>query len=185
MLDSDWSTSIILISDWLVAGRYCRKKVVRDDTDPRLYNCKCGDKKLPESETELRYMLDMSIMDATSNTWVTMFDAQTLFNMTAQELNNIKEKRELEFLEVINKTRFQQMLMSVSAKVETYNGSPKLKMIVNTVRKIWTDQDENAGRNYIKRRWAEIVQIEREMDISHEEEVGVAVNGLAAFEDQH
>ena len=48
-----------------------------------------------------------------------------------------------------------------------------------------TRTDETAGRNYIKRRWAEIVQMEREMDISHEEELGVAVSGLAAFEDQH
>ena len=39
----------------LTIGGVCRKKVQSTNPDSNYYNCHCGEKNLPESQTELRY----------------------------------------------------------------------------------------------------------------------------------
>ena len=67
-------------------GRPCRKKVQEDDQNPGLYSCRCGKRNIPETETELRFMVNMNIMDTTSHVWAVMVDAVTLLQKTSEIL---------------------------------------------------------------------------------------------------
>jgi len=160
-------------------GRKCFKKVTENSSNPELYDCKCGEKKIPEGETELRYMVSLCLADCTSWVWATMFSASSLFNMTAQELHDLRIVSELNFLELVNKVQFKEAVFTVTAKVETYNQAPQLKFNVQDLDH--HDWGENSGRDHIKRRWREIIMLEEELGVSHEEEFGIAVSGTAAY----
>ena len=135
-------------------------------------------RKLPVGETELRYMVNMCLKDFTSYVWVTMFDAASLFGgNTAQELSDLKDNQLDAFLNLIREVKHTQMLFTVSAKVETFNGAPKLKLTVHSAKKIWTEETQ---KSFMRRRWQEIVALEKELDIAHEE-LGIAINGEASF----
>jgi len=160
-------------------GKKCMKKVTENPANPELYDCKCGDKKLSEGETELRYMVSLCLADCTSWVWATMFNASPLFNMTAQELNDLRIISESNFLDLVTKVQFTEAVFSVTAKVETYNQSPQLRFNIQDMDQVgW---GEEAGEQFIKRRWAEIMRLEEELGVSHEEEFGIAVSGTAAF----
>ena len=126
-------------------GRPCRKKVQEDEHNPGLYSCRCGKRKIPKSETELRFMVNMNIMDATSHVWAVMFDAVTLLNKTAQELSDLKDKDENGFLELVTDATFVQMNFTVTAKVETYNGSPKLKFTLHSAERVWAGEESSVS----------------------------------------
>ena len=99
------------------AGGVCRKKVEPTSPESKNYNCKCGERNLPESDTELRYMVNLSISDSTSDTWAVMFEAESFLGMTAQELNDKRKANEDEFEKLIKAANFVSMKFSVSAKV--------------------------------------------------------------------
>jgi len=160
-------------------GKKCMKKVTENATCPELYDCKCGDKKLSETETELRYMVSMCLADCTSWVWATMFNASSLFHMTAQELNDLRISSESKFLDLVNKIQFTEAVFHVTAKVETYNQSPQLKFNIQDMDQVgW---GEEGGRDHVKRRWLDVMRLEEELGVSHEEEFGIAVSGTAAF----
>eukprot|EP00092_Neocalanus_flemingeri_P013818 GFUD01014906.1.p1 GENE.GFUD01014906.1~~GFUD01014906.1.p1 ORF type:complete len:664 (+),score=220.39 GFUD01014906.1:118-2109(+) len=160
-------------------GKVCRKKVTENAANPELYDCKCGDKKLSEGETELRYMVSLCLADCTSWIWATMFSASSLFNMTAQELHDLRIISESNFLELVTKVQFTEAVFSVTAKVETYNQSPQLKFNIQDMEHLgW---GEEGGKDHIKRRWMEVMRLEEELGVSHEEEYGIAVSGTAAY----
>ena len=98
-------------------GKVCRKKVQPSSPENNSYNCKCGDRNLPQSETELRYMVNLCISDSTSHVWAIMFDAQSLFEMTAQELQDKKDADEREFNKLVSDVNFTTMKFSLGAKV--------------------------------------------------------------------
>ena len=64
-----------------------------------------------------RYMVNMHLMDYTSSTWAIMFDAASLFRLTAEELELKKKRNEQEFLSIISDLVFTQMKFSISVKV--------------------------------------------------------------------
>jgi len=161
-------------------GKKCMKKVTANSSDPELYDCKCGDKKLSESETELRFMVNICLADTTSSCWATFFSASSLFNMSAQELHDLRNRSESDFLDLISKKQFMEARFTVSAKVETYNQSPQLRFTVQDMEEIKWGAEEDA-KNHIKRRWEDIMAMEKELGVSHEEEYGIAVTGTAAF----
>jgi len=160
-------------------GKKCFKKVWENSSNPELYDCKCGEKKLSEGETELRYMVNLCLADCTSWVWATMFSASALFNMTAKELHDLRLVSEIDFLELVNKVQFKEAMFTVSAKVETYNQAPQLKFTIQDMDHIaW---GEESCRDHVKRRWVEIIMLEEELGVSHEEEFGIAVSGTAAY----
>ena len=85
--------------------------------DSNRYNCRCGEKNLPESQTELRYSVNLCISDSTSHAWAVMFEAESLFGLTAQELYDKKKANEDEFDKLISAANFVSMKFSLSAKV--------------------------------------------------------------------
>ena len=112
------------------AGGICRKKVEPTSPDSNRYNCRCGERNLPESDTELRFMVNLCISDCTSQVWATMFEAESLFGVTARELSDKRKANEDEFDKLISATNFVSMKFSVSAKVTVEchkNQSPKVR----------------------------------------------------------
>ena len=99
------------------AGGVCRKKVEPSGPDSNRYNCRCGEKNLPESQTELRYLVNLCISDSTSHAWAVMFEAESFFGVTAQELHDKKRANEEEFDKLISAANFVSMKFSLSAKV--------------------------------------------------------------------
>ena len=133
-------------------GRPCRKKVQEDDQNPGLYSCRCGKRNIPETETELRFMVNMNIMDTTSHVWAVMFDAVSLLQKTAQKLSDIKDRDEDGFLEAVAEATFVQMNFTVTARVETYNGSPKLKFTLHSAERVWAEEESSVSTKRTKRR---------------------------------
>jgi len=160
-------------------GKVCRKKVTENAANPELYDCRCGEKKLSEGETELRYIVNLCLADCSSWVWATMFSASSLFNMTAQELHDLRMVSEMDFLELVNKAQFSEAVFTVTAKVETYNQSPQLKFNIQDMDHL--EWGEESGKEHVKRRWREVMMLEEELGVSHEEEFGIAVSGTAAF----
>jgi len=160
-------------------GKVCRKKVTENAANPELYDCRCGEKKLSEGETELRYIVNLCLADCSSWVWATMFSASSLFKMTAQELHDLRMVSEMDFLELVNKAQFSEAVFTVTAKVETYNQSPQLKFNIQDMDHL--EWGEESGKEHVKRRWREVMMLEEELGVSHEEEFGIAVSGTAAF----
>ena len=67
-------------------------------SNSELFDCRRGDKKLSEGETELRYIANSCLADCTSWIWAIMFSTSSLFNMTAQELHDLRIVSEHDFL---------------------------------------------------------------------------------------
>ena len=111
-------------------GGVCRKKVEPTSPDSNRYNCRCGERNLPESDTELRFLVNLCISDCTSQVWATMFEAESLFGVSAGELNDKRKANEQEFDKLISAANFVSMKFSVSAKVTVEchkNQSPKVR----------------------------------------------------------
>ena len=98
-------------------GGVCRKKVEPTSPDSNLYNCRCGEKNLPESQTELKFLVNLCISDSTSHVWAVMFEAESFLGLTAQELSDKRKANEDEFDKLITAANFVSMKFSVSAKV--------------------------------------------------------------------
>merc|ERR1719244_1363802 len=152
-------------------GRNCRKGV--GESGPDTFSCpKCGDNSVPEGETVLKYIVSMCLSDCSSYAWAKMFSAESLFGLTAPELSELKNDSETNFLELINKVQFSQMMFSVSAKVETYNDQPKLNLNIEDATKIDWESGESS-KQHVSRLWKDIQKMEKEMRVSHEEEYGI------------
>ena len=67
----------------------------------------------------------------------------------------------------------------MTAKVETYNQSPQLKFNIQDMDQLGWGKE--GGRYHIKRRWREVMMLEDELGVSHEEEFGIVVTGDAVF----
>ena len=55
-----------------------------------------------------------------------------------------------------------------------------MRTTVESVERLW--ENETSYNSYMRRRWQEIAAMETALNISHEEEYGVAVTGAAAPE---
>ena len=74
--------------------------------------------------------------------------------------------------------------MSDTLQVESFNGSPKSKFTIHQAEKLWTDSEEGEkiSKEMMSSLRRQIIQMEREMDISHEEEYGIDIPGQADWE---
>ena len=103
-------------------GTKCRKKVQEKSGHQGVFSCKCGATDIPSHETSLRYMVRICLADCTDYEWAVMFEAESLFGKTAQELCDIREKSEEDFMQLVQSLQFTERLWTVAAKVETYQG---------------------------------------------------------------
>ena len=68
--------------------------------------------------------------------------------------------------------------------MESFNGSPRSKFTIHQAEKLWTgsEEGEKISKEMVNSLWRQIIQMEREMEISHEEEYGIDIPGQADFE---
>ena len=123
--------------------------------------------------------MNICLADCTNWVWPIMFSASSLFNMTAQELHDIRMVSEHDFLEMVNKAQFREAVFTVTAKVETYNQSPHLNLNIHDIDQL--EWGEEVGRDHMKKRWREVMMLEEELGVSHKEEFGTAGTGFEAF----
>ena len=55
-----------------------------------------------------------------------IFKAESLFGKTAQELCDIREKSEEDFMQLVQSLQFTERLWTVATKVETYQGENRV-----------------------------------------------------------
>ena len=70
-------------------------------------------------------------------------------------------------------------------QVDTFNGSPRLKFTIHQAERLWTrsEEGEKMSKEMVSSRWRQIIQMEKELEISHEEEFGIDIPGQAEFGD--
>ena len=143
----------------------CRKKVQEEAGLENKFTCRCGSRGIPPEETVLRYMVRLCLADCSTYEWAIMFDAETLFGCTAQQLHELREASEEEFQKKLQALLFVQQLWTVGGKMEAYQGENRVKLTLLEARKVdWEEKRESL--------WEEIVKMENELEISHEEEWG-------------
>ena len=143
----------------------CRKKVQEEAGLENKFTCRCGSRGIPLEETVLRYMVRLCLADCSTYEWAIMFDAETLFGCTAQQLHELREASEEEFQKKLQALLFVQQLWTVGGKMEAYQGENRVKLTLLEARKVdWEEKRESL--------WEEIVKMENELEISHEEEWG-------------
>lgn len=98
----------------------CRKKMTMEANGWRCEKC-----QKTFASPEYRYILTMSVEDATSQIYLNAFDDQgnTLLKMSANEIMALKENDATASQVIFNKALFQNFNFKVRAKQETYNVS--------------------------------------------------------------
>jgi replication factor A1 len=98
----------------------CKKKMTMEANGWRCEKC-----QKTFGSPEYRYILTMSVEDATSQIYLNAFDDQgnTLLKMSANEIMALKENDATASQVIFNKALFQSFNFKVRAKQETYNVS--------------------------------------------------------------
>lgn len=106
----------------------CNRKVVETGDGWRCEKC---DLNFPEPE--YRYILNSSVMDASGQLWMTLFDEQArkLFGISAGELLKLKEKSEVgestEFTQLVNSVTMKEFNFRIKARQDSYNGVSRIR----------------------------------------------------------
>ncbi|XP_047082714.1 replication protein A 70 kDa DNA-binding subunit A-like [Lolium rigidum] len=111
--------------------RQCNKKVTKGTSG--LWCCDRCDKEFPECD--YRYLLQLQIQDHSGTAWVTAFQeaAQELLGCSAGDLNRYKEEEDPRFAETMVSCLFQDYLLRLKVKEETYGDERRVK---NTLVKV-------------------------------------------------
>ncbi|CEP18126.1 hypothetical protein [Parasitella parasitica] len=102
----------------------CKKKMIMESNGWRCEKC-----QKTFGSPEYRYILTMSVEDATSQIYCNAFDDQgnTLLKMSANEIMALKENDATAAQVIFNKALFQTFNFKVRAKQETYNDITRTK----------------------------------------------------------
>lgn len=106
----------------------CNRKLIQEsDGQWRCERC-----NLTFPEPHHRYILNCSIMDHTSQIWVTLFDdeAKKLFGMPAGDLIKLREladNESNELMKVVNAITMKEYNFRLRAKQESFNGSMRVR----------------------------------------------------------
>ena len=74
-----------------------------------------------------------------------MFDAETLFGCTAQQLHELREASEEEFQKKLQALLFVQQLWTVGGKMEAYQGESRVKLTLLEARRVgWEERGEES-----------------------------------------
>jgi len=161
-------------------GTRCMKKVQKS-RDGDTYECaKCGKRNILECDTTLRYNVRMSIADCTTSTWCNMFDATTLFRKSAKEMQRLMDEDLDKCQDYIKSRQLVPLVFHVSAKIETFNEAPKLKVIVNEVQEVgWKEGQGGEGKTedwkeLTRHQISEIHRLEAELGVAHDQLYGIS-----------
>ncbi|WVZ73420.1 hypothetical protein U9M48_021726 [Paspalum notatum var. saurae] len=115
----------------MIGDRQCSKKVTKSDSGNWLCD-KCN-QEFPECD--YRYILQIQIQDHTGTTFVTAFQecGQELLGCSARELYLFKENEDPRYTDVLLQCLYQDYLLRLKVKEETYGDERRVK---NTVAKV-------------------------------------------------
>jgi len=105
----------------------CNKKVVESGGGG--YHCeKCN---IQMQECNYRYILNMTLIDSSGSTWVTLFDdqAKALLKMDARELNELRMTRPDEYDRVFSEVLFKPYMARLRIKQEAVNDEMRQKSV--------------------------------------------------------
>lgn len=115
-----------------VNGSACNRKVVDNGHD----GWRCERCDITFAEPEYRYILSVSVMDATGQMWMTLFDndARKLLGKSANELRKLKEDVDMggegtpnEYQKTIQLVTNKEFNFRVKARQDSYNGVTRIR----------------------------------------------------------
>ncbi|AMD21848.1 HFL008Cp [Eremothecium sinecaudum] len=109
----------------------CRKKVI-EQTDG---SWRCEKCQLDFPSPRWRYMLTASILDETSQIWLTIFDeqAEKLLGMDANKLTDLKNNDPEQFQKVTQSVQMNEFDFRVRAREDTYNEETRIRYTVTNL----------------------------------------------------
>uniref|UniRef100_A0A0A9DH52 Replication protein A subunit n=1 Tax=Arundo donax TaxID=35708 RepID=A0A0A9DH52_ARUDO len=127
----------------MIGDRQCNKKVTKSDSGNWLCD-KCN-QEFPECDC--RYLLQLQIQDHTGTTWATAFQesGQELLGCSARDLYMFKENDDPRYTDILLQCMYQQYLLRLKVKYETYSDEGRVK---NTVAKV-ERMDPSAESKYL------------------------------------
>lgn len=110
----------------------CSKKVM--DMHNGRYRCDKCDKE--HNEFKWRLLLSVNCADFSDNMWVTAFQesGEIMMGISAQELGNLKETNEDEYLNKIGQINFKTFVFVMRAKMENFNEESRMKTVITSIR---------------------------------------------------
>jgi len=112
---------------WYSSCPKCSKKVVGDESSG--WNCEsCGWRG---DVCSWRYILQVALMDASTNGYATAFTDQAtavLGGKSADDLKAIKDQSPSEYEAILDAQQWKQYVMRLRGKMDTYNGQSRLKL---------------------------------------------------------
>ncbi|KAL8562549.1 hypothetical protein ACOMHN_045814 [Nucella lapillus] len=105
----------------------CNKKVV--DQGNGLYRCEKCSREFPNFKW--RMILQTTLSDFSGHQWVSCFQesAESLLNVKADDLGDMRQSDEASFEQVFQKAVFKEYIFRLRTKVETYNEESRLKTV--------------------------------------------------------
>uniref|UniRef100_A0A0D9VLR4 Replication protein A subunit n=1 Tax=Leersia perrieri TaxID=77586 RepID=A0A0D9VLR4_9ORYZ len=118
----------------MIGDRQCSKKVTKGITG----NWTCDRCNKEFEECDYRYLLQLQIQDHSGTTWVTAFQeaGQELLGCSARELNALKEREDPRFADTMLACLFQDYLLRLKIKEESYGDERRVKNTVVKVDKV-------------------------------------------------
>ncbi|XP_015183898.1 PREDICTED: replication protein A 70 kDa DNA-binding subunit isoform X2 [Polistes dominula] len=103
----------------------CKKKMI--DQANGMYRCEKCNKEYPSFK--YRILANINFSDWINNQWVTAFneEAEKVLNMTSQELGELQENNQEQFLEKLTDVTFKYFLVKLRMKVECFNDESRIK----------------------------------------------------------
>ncbi|XP_052142453.1 replication protein A 70 kDa DNA-binding subunit A [Oryza glaberrima] len=118
----------------MIGDRQCNKKVTKSTTGN--WTCDKCDREF--EECDYRYLLQFQIQDHSGTAWVTAFQeaGQELLGCSATELNALKEREDPRFADTMLNCLFQEYLLRLKVKEESYGDERKVKNTAVKVEKV-------------------------------------------------
>ena len=155
-------------------GGRCRKKVQEEASGSGTFSCRCGSRAIPAEATLLRYMVRLCLADCSTHEWAVMFEAEELFGLSAEDLQEVRDKSEEDFMQRVQGLQFEERVWAVTGKMEVYQGESRVKLTVTGCQGV--DWEGEAGLPASL--WAEVARLESVLGLSHEEEWGVDLSAV-------
>ncbi|KAG1099541.1 hypothetical protein G6F42_017808 [Rhizopus arrhizus] len=130
----------------------CKKKITLESNGWRCEKC-----QKTYASPDYRYILTLSVEDATSQIYMNVFDDQgnTLMGMSANELTALRETDATASQVAFNKSLFQSYNLKVRAKQETYNDITRTKYTCIELNPV----------DYVKESYEIVASIEKLMNV--------------------
>jgi len=129
----------------------CRKKV--NNTGEGWYCEKC---EKTWEKPQYRYIISMAVSDFTGRAWLQGFHdvGLAVFNMSADELMDIKDNDHARYTAVLSESRYSTFNFACRAKLETYQGQPKVRYGISKILPLNYRDEASYLRDVIKADWA-------------------------------